>query len=79
MDNIINFVRLPGPENRTPNYSLLSAISQGAEISLKNQITEELSVSLDSTYTDLNVDQRNEENFDRSYHQVNARVGYVST
>jgi len=35
-------------------------------------------VSLDSTYTDVNVDQRNEEDFDRSYHQVNARVGYVS-
>ncbi|MEO7862968.1 MAG: hypothetical protein ABIU05_21520 [Nitrospirales bacterium] len=35
-------------------------------------------MSLDSAYTDVNVDQRNEENFDRSYHQGNARVGYVS-
>ena len=29
--------------------------------------------------TDANLDQRNEENFDRSYYQVKARVGYVST
>lgn len=77
MDNIINYFRLPGPGNTTQDQSLLIYHFPMGEISLKNQITEEL--SLDSTCADVNVDQRNEENFDRSYHQVNALVGYVST
>ncbi|WP_342348664.1 hypothetical protein [uncultured Nitrospira sp.] len=64
-----------GIEHKTKAF--FAAISQWAEISLKNQITEELSVSLNRTCTDVNVDQRNEENFDRS--SGNARVGYVST
>ncbi|MDT3776141.1 hypothetical protein PJI16_01030 [Nitrospira sp. MA-1] len=57
--------------NWKQDQKLLSTISQWAEISLKNQITEKLSVSLDYTYTNVNLDLRNEENFTGFY----ARVG----
>lgn len=36
-------------------------------------------MSLDYTYTDVDVDQKKEEYFGRFYHQGNAGVGYVST
>ena len=79
VDETIDFVRLPGPGNPTQDQNLLKAISQGMEVSLMNKLTDEWSVSLDYTYTDVVVTSKNDERFSRFYHQVNARVAYVSS
>jgi outer membrane receptor for ferrienterochelin and colicin len=71
----IDFVRLPGGGTQDQNNT--DAVSTGFTTFASAIIREDLSTSLDYTYTDVSVDPKNDSKFDRFYHQLNARLNYT--
>ena len=77
VDDGIDFVRLPGPGRRTQDQNSTDAVSTGITTFASALIREDLSTSIDYTYTDVSVDPKNDSKFDRFYHQLNMRLNYT--
>lgn len=78
LDDVIGFVRLPGPGRQTQDQNLTDATTMGIESSLSVKLTDFFKVLLDYTYQNVSVDTDNQPHFDRFLHQFNASLQYQS-
>ncbi len=74
----IDFVRLPGPGRRGQDQNVEDATAMGVELIASVSVTESTQVSVDYTYTDIQVNTQGEPNFDRYFHQLNGRIQYAA-
>ncbi len=72
----IEFVRLPGPGRRGQDQNVEDFKTMGVETSLSIAVTESTHVSLDYTYTNVDVQTPTSPNFNRWFHQLNGRIQY---
>jgi len=72
----IDFVRLPGPGRSGQDQNIEDTTSTGLEVFASVSATEFTQVSVDYTYTDIQVDTQGEPKFDRYFHQFNCRIQY---
>ena len=72
----IEFVQLPGPGRRGQDQNIEKITAMGIEASLSVSVTESTHMSLDYTYTHIDVDTPMDPNFHRSFHQLNGRIQY---
>ena len=78
LDDVIGFVRLPGPGRRTQDQNLTDATTMGIESYLSAKLTDSFQLLMDYTYLNISVDTDHEPHFDRFIHQYNASLQYQS-